>query len=882
MANVTDADAEFGGDELSNNLFSDLAPLLTLFGEQVTKQFLSMSMGWADNVLLGMGPLGVITIIVSAIRVGGVRQLKALVGRARESRSTAELELLSSTSPDVCELWSGKEVVRTLGSPAGMKTMIIARSDDGTMQALNLGNAFKAGLLTSRGLDGRGPDWKRKLEQLLEELSEAAPNLALNVKNATAPSREVWLWASVGVILQGLAIVIPGFFTHRWGWEKGGLPVPHYGYPCFLVGTLLLILGVVSCGRVVEGITTEHYFHGKKGPQLQGPEGNLSIEHIVRLQHSCTASDQHFSSFAIYNSKDNLEVRVSQLNKPGEQSYSTLAAAATLISVAGFIIQFIGLRALHWSATVIQLGVTLIMTGIRAYMRRSLATNPIALPLLERHESAALTMRLLQDRDMSAQLIPPAPALKDSPNSPLALCWQWLFTQRSQHELPVENTDDRPPVCIWEVPTLRHSSRYSFHIPEERQNRAPRAGGGLETLQQYRRVYADMLLAPLELAHPLSTEIPVEDLGNEPALCSQIQALGSPHGHEVIALSHKLAMAIEMLVIRFQESRDVEFKISARMEEPSFFQWRIPVVSQTLWKNRQMATVQIGVKKEFNDREIPEPAAWRVESREMLKGVLSLWMCTLAQRTDLLDGRPDLRPQLGLARPPNEDVDWSTPRVWLRVVGHTLDDAGKERLYSNHGSWEDRALLGRYLSQSISTTPSHLGVLGYNKERGNNGSFYYEGTGKDLPIFGACLSCLSSCARETTFREWGWDHYVVMRHQTGLAMQCAQEILSIFILTIASEVQRVGGKTVRRRPQATPDETRTWGTMENSVFRELAQTILDADMAHDIDDAYTLVIPAFAHYNLLPTEPTAPGTVADADDENEMADDEGVVGLAAK
>ncbi|KAJ4329032.1 hypothetical protein N0V84_000382 [Fusarium piperis] len=72
---------EFEGDDFSNNLFSDLAPLLTLFGEQVTKQFLSMSMGWADNVLLAMGPLGIITTIVSAIRVGGGKRLKALIGR---------------------------------------------------------------------------------------------------------------------------------------------------------------------------------------------------------------------------------------------------------------------------------------------------------------------------------------------------------------------------------------------------------------------------------------------------------------------------------------------------------------------------------------------------------------------------------------------------------------------------------------------------------------------------------------------------------------------------------------------------------------------------------------------------------------------------------
>lgn len=40
-----------------------------------------MSLGWADNILLAMGPLGIMTVIVSAIRVGGVRQLKAIVGR---------------------------------------------------------------------------------------------------------------------------------------------------------------------------------------------------------------------------------------------------------------------------------------------------------------------------------------------------------------------------------------------------------------------------------------------------------------------------------------------------------------------------------------------------------------------------------------------------------------------------------------------------------------------------------------------------------------------------------------------------------------------------------------------------------------------------------
>ncbi|KAH7253625.1 uncharacterized protein BKA55DRAFT_343252 [Fusarium redolens] len=59
------------GDDFSNNMFSDLAPLLALFGERVTMQFLSQSMGWADCIILAVAPLGNITTIVSAIRVDG-------------------------------------------------------------------------------------------------------------------------------------------------------------------------------------------------------------------------------------------------------------------------------------------------------------------------------------------------------------------------------------------------------------------------------------------------------------------------------------------------------------------------------------------------------------------------------------------------------------------------------------------------------------------------------------------------------------------------------------------------------------------------------------------------------------------------------------------
>lgn len=54
-----------------NNLFTDFAPLLSLFGDEITKQFLSTSMGWEDAILLGIAPIGIMTAIVCAIRIGG-------------------------------------------------------------------------------------------------------------------------------------------------------------------------------------------------------------------------------------------------------------------------------------------------------------------------------------------------------------------------------------------------------------------------------------------------------------------------------------------------------------------------------------------------------------------------------------------------------------------------------------------------------------------------------------------------------------------------------------------------------------------------------------------------------------------------------------------
>ncbi|KAH4155455.1 hypothetical protein HBI56_206550 [Parastagonospora nodorum] len=117
-----DKDAEF-----AFNLFTDIAPLLALFGDQFAKQFTSESLTWVDHLIFAMVPLGILTAIAGAIRVQGPRMAKSFIGRGRENRALAEIELMSSTSKEVCELFNGKSIIRVMGRPRIAQILVFPR-----------------------------------------------------------------------------------------------------------------------------------------------------------------------------------------------------------------------------------------------------------------------------------------------------------------------------------------------------------------------------------------------------------------------------------------------------------------------------------------------------------------------------------------------------------------------------------------------------------------------------------------------------------------------------------------------------------------------------------------------------------------------------------
>ena len=56
--------------------------------------------------------------------------MRAVVGRARENRATAEVELMSSTSHEVGELWNGQGIVRTMGRPQVQQIIYLPEKKD--------------------------------------------------------------------------------------------------------------------------------------------------------------------------------------------------------------------------------------------------------------------------------------------------------------------------------------------------------------------------------------------------------------------------------------------------------------------------------------------------------------------------------------------------------------------------------------------------------------------------------------------------------------------------------------------------------------------------------------------------------------------------------
>ena len=402
-------------------------------------------------------PLGIITAIIAAVRISGPLWLRAIVGRARKNRAAAEVELTTSTSQDVCELWNGSTVVRILGSSQVLELILLDstknprgrglvtlksggfeeendaatfwkmafRFKDKPLQHANrllIKLEFKerlepiskfwggilqrvSGLQHMDEEEGCGNEKEKHSNEVegtsTDHQSESfnGPNMFLNLRPPKTLHEQWQLrgWAAFSVMLQAGVLVFSGCATYHphMSYKKDGRRVEPYAYPLTAGGTMLVVLGVLMCSLVVEWSTVERVWKIGKDDQTA---------RILWLQNGGNFNDQNFSSYAVFARGPRSTVLTSKLSTHGGPENTSryreiLVVLGTATSLGGFIAQFTGFRGMHWSATIAQLVATLIMVGIRAWIRRDLASLPLAYRLPKGHEMDWLATRITKPQD---------------------------------------------------------------------------------------------------------------------------------------------------------------------------------------------------------------------------------------------------------------------------------------------------------------------------------------------------------------------------------------------------------------------------------------------------------------------------------------------------
>ncbi|KAI9883974.1 MAG: hypothetical protein M1823_004252 [Watsoniomyces obsoletus] len=365
-----------GWSDFTNNLATDLAPLLTLFGEQVTRQWLSESTTMLDCLIFSLGPLGILTAVVSAIRVRGSPSFRAFIGRAQEGPGNAEIELLSCTSLTTSELWNDGGISRVFGKPQLLEVVTWEPKDedfefpeepgsDGPTAGISsMKEAPRHGVWeqTRQSQGGRQPfkrssNGGRSNNRDSEAASVGGPNLSLNVGIRRRPTYFFYVTAALGLALQTGVIVFACLASSpfRPSFKRDGKLAPGYGLSLAVSGTVMVSVGMFLCAHLIEASTDEVYYDRIKDSRIYWLQpGGQKV------------GDQVFHAF-LGKSDDRSFVTSHRLRKRSSEGY--LLWAAVGLTILGFVSQFVGLRATHPSVTLAQLGVSLLMAFLRACLR---------------------------------------------------------------------------------------------------------------------------------------------------------------------------------------------------------------------------------------------------------------------------------------------------------------------------------------------------------------------------------------------------------------------------------------------------------------------------------------------------------------------------------
>lgn len=216
-----------------------------------------------------------------------------------------------------------------------------------------------------------------------------APNILLSLHGGSK-THELVIGAVSGVVLQVGVLVYAAFATHNQN-LKGILKstssqAANYGYPILVIGTSILVLGMMICSFVIESSTEEKIWTSDKKFRT------------LWLQKRLVVGDQTFDSYILSTGEDSSKIITSRRLHKMKRISELLTLVGTITGLAGFVLQFIGLRGLNWTISIAQLIATAIMTMLRAWVRAGLLKRPDERKIDEvDHEMDWLALKMHQD-----------------------------------------------------------------------------------------------------------------------------------------------------------------------------------------------------------------------------------------------------------------------------------------------------------------------------------------------------------------------------------------------------------------------------------------------------------------------------------------------------
>ncbi|CCX34876.1 Similar to hypothetical protein [Tuber melanosporum Mel28]; acc. no. XP_002841517 [Pyronema omphalodes CBS 100304] len=306
---------------------------------------------------------------------------------------------MSSTSHEVCELWNGQGIVRTMGRPKIQQIIYIASAKGPETFGLHtIDSALQAGLLKKIDTQNsptavdreKSPQKAQPTPQPDDQ--QAAPNISLNLEKG---KEKIQLWAAAicGLLLQSSVLVYSGLLVYlpnlRQKLPKDGSGP--WAFPVLAAGTISLVIGMFICSGVVEKSTKETEYVLKKGLNNASTDRseNSENDNDTLLDRNPKNTDQNQHPPFLKQPRQWIEN-----NLPKVASFQNASVLGTFFGFSGFVLQFQGLRGMNWSASIAQLVAVALMTAWRAWLRRHLTETPIPKRVSAEHEMDWLALWL--------------------------------------------------------------------------------------------------------------------------------------------------------------------------------------------------------------------------------------------------------------------------------------------------------------------------------------------------------------------------------------------------------------------------------------------------------------------------------------------------------